>query len=75
MVWTPARCGAFLDSIEGHRLYALYHLASYFGLRRGELCGLIWSDVDLRTRQAHIRGDVKYRRVHAPPGRRESTFE
>jgi integrase len=57
MVWTPAQCGAFLDSIEGHRLYALYHVAAYYGLRRGELAGLAWSDLDLRTRRLHVRGD------------------
>ena len=39
MVWTPAQCGAFLDSIEGDRLYPLYHLACYWGLRRSELAG------------------------------------
>ncbi|MGH3182246.1 MAG: hypothetical protein ACRDOE_10140 [Streptosporangiaceae bacterium] len=40
MVWSAAHCGGFLDSIEGDRLYALYHLAAYWGLRRSELCGL-----------------------------------
>ena len=57
MVWTPAQCGQFLDSIEALRLYALYHVAAYYGLRRGELAGLAWSDVDLRTRRLHVRGD------------------
>lgn len=39
-VWDVERVGAFLDAIEGHRLHALYHLAAYTGMRRGELCGL-----------------------------------
>ena len=55
MVWSRDHCGAFLDGIEGDRLYALYHLAAYFGLRRSELCGLSWSDVDLATRRVHVR--------------------
>jgi integrase len=59
MVWTPVQCGAFLDSIEALRLYALYHLAAYYGLRRGELAGLTWANLDLRTRRLHVRGDVK----------------
>ncbi|HEX7161901.1 MAG TPA: site-specific integrase [Trebonia sp.] len=59
MVWTPQQCGQFLDSIEELRLYALYHLAAYYGLRRGELLGLRWPDVDLATRRLHVRGDVK----------------
>lgn len=59
MVWTAAQCGEFLDSIEASRLYALYHLACYWGLRRGELERLDWADVDLATRRLHVRGDVK----------------
>lgn len=46
-VWTPAETGQFLDSIEGHRLYALYHLIAFRGLRRGEAIGLPWFNVDL----------------------------
>ena len=55
MVWTPAQCGAFLDSIEADRLYPLYHLAAYWGLRRSELAGLEWADLDLSTRRLHVR--------------------
>jgi len=55
MVWSAAQCGEFLDGIEGDRLYALYHLAAYFGLRRSELAGLCWPDVDLATRRVHVR--------------------
>ena len=33
----------------------LYHLAAYFGLRRSELGGLSWSDVDLAARRVHVR--------------------
>jgi integrase len=59
MVWTAAQCGQFLDAIESDRLYALFHLAAYWGLRRGELERLEWADVDLATRRLHVRGDVK----------------
>ena len=55
MVWDRDDCGAFLDAIEGERLYALYLLDAYFGLRRSELVGLCWDDVDLATRRIHIR--------------------
>jgi integrase len=59
MVWTREQTGEFLDSIEGERLYALYHLAAYYGPRRNELCILTWADTDLAGRRIHIRGDVK----------------
>jgi integrase len=63
MVWTAAQCGAFLDSLEAsespprptERLYGLSHLAAYFGLRRSELAGLAWADLDLPTRRLHVR--------------------
>ena len=47
MVWTPAQLGRFLDAARDDRLYALWHLIAHRGLRRGESCGVEWSDVDL----------------------------
>jgi len=47
MVWTPEQTGRFLDVAAGDRLYPLYHLIAFRGLRRGEACGLHWADLDL----------------------------
>jgi integrase len=47
MVWTPRQLGRFLDEAEGHRLYALFHLIAFRGLRRGEAVGLDWAYVNL----------------------------
>src|ERR1700677_2490681 len=47
MVWTPKQTGAFLDFIVGERLYSLYHLTAFRGLRRGEVAGLPWWELDL----------------------------
>ena len=55
MVWGREHCGAFLDGIEDDRLYPLFHLGAYFGLRRSELAGLSWADVDLTARRVHVR--------------------
>lgn len=44
-----------LEVIEGERLEAFYVLALTTGLRRGELLGLRWADVDLNSRQLHVR--------------------
>lgn len=55
MVWTARQCGAFLDFAEHDRLYPLWHLASYWGMRRGELVGLTWTDVSLDRRRLHVR--------------------
>ena len=47
MVWTPEQTAVFLDRAAKHRLYSLYHLIAFRGLRRGEACGQQWTDTDL----------------------------
>lgn len=69
-VWEPAQAGAFLDFIAdfenvdshsrpngrvGHRLAPLFEVAILTGMRRGELCGLRWEDVDLANRALTVR--------------------
>jgi len=46
-VWTPEQTAQFLASEQADRLYPLWRLAATTGLRRGELCGLRWSGIDL----------------------------
>ena len=59
MVWTREQTTAFLASISGYRLCALYFLAAHYGLRESEVANLRWLDVDLAARRIHVRGDVK----------------
>ncbi|MFJ9340229.1 tyrosine recombinase XerC [Streptomyces sp. NPDC101733] len=47
MVWTPEHTGLFLDHVAEDRLYALFHLVAFRGLRRGEACGQRWTDTHL----------------------------
>jgi integrase len=54
MVWTPQQTGHFLDTAYDHRLYALYHVYALRGLRRGEGCGLHWTELDIDTGNAAI---------------------
>ncbi|MCK2237694.1 MULTISPECIES: site-specific integrase [unclassified Crossiella] len=49
MVWTPTLIGQFLDFVAEHRLYALFHLVTLRGLRRGEVCGLPTANLDLEN--------------------------
>jgi integrase len=60
MIWTPAQTGRFLDHThDAHdRLYALYHLITFTGLRRGEACGLRWDDVDLDAHTLTVRWQI-----------------
>lgn len=43
---TPAQVAILVAAIEDDRLGALYYVALILGLRRGELLGLRWPDVD-----------------------------
>jgi integrase len=45
--WTPTELDAFLESMAPHPLFPILRLAAMTGMRRGELCGLRWSDLDL----------------------------
>ncbi len=54
MVWTPEQTGAFLDAVAEHRLYPMFHLMVFRGLRRGEVAGLPWSETNLTIGTVHI---------------------
>jgi integrase len=45
--WTGAQLQSFLDLVADDRLFPLWALAAATGMRRGELCGLRWGDIDL----------------------------
>jgi integrase len=48
-VWSPEQLRAFLEHIRGDPLYAAWLLLATTGMRRGEVAGLRWPDVDLHT--------------------------
>ncbi|MCV7047366.1 site-specific integrase [Mycobacterium frederiksbergense] len=47
MVWTPDQIQAFLLSVQRDRFAPLFLLELTTGIRRGQICGLKWSAVDL----------------------------
>ncbi len=53
--WTATQLGAFLRKIEGERYYPAFLLAASTGMRRGEVLGLRWEDVDLDTNRLSVR--------------------
>jgi len=54
-VWSPEQLRAFIDGVRTDRLFAAWLLASTTGMRRGELLGLRWSDLDLDAGTASIK--------------------
>jgi integrase len=56
--WDPEELGTFLDFAAGHRLGVLFEVLAMTGLRRGEVVGLRWGDVDLNKRVLWVRQSV-----------------
>lgn len=52
--YTSEQLGTLLDKAVGTRLELPVYICAYLGLRRGELCGLRWSDVDLEHKTITI---------------------
>jgi integrase len=46
-VWTADHLATFLGTVTDDSLYAFWWLTALRGLRRGEMCGLRWIDIDL----------------------------
>jgi integrase len=53
--WTPTELATFLKLTADDPLGPLYRTAAMCGLRRGEVCGLRWQDVDFDKARIHIR--------------------
>jgi integrase len=53
VLWTSEQATRFLDTTRPHRLYAAFYLFMSSGLRRGELLGLHWDD--LQNGVLHVR--------------------
>lgn len=47
---TPEQCEALEQATKGTRAYLFILLGLYAGLRREEICGLRWKDIDLRSK-------------------------
>ncbi|MFI6132757.1 tyrosine recombinase XerC [Micromonospora sp. NPDC051141] len=81
-VWTADHLAEFLGTVTDDSLFAFWWLTALRGLRRGEMCGLRWTDIDLdhgvltiernRTTAGYaiVEGDPK-----TPAGRRSIALD
>ena len=56
---TPVEAASLLGKLKGDRLESVFLIALSTGLRRGEVLGLRWQDVDLTARQLFVRQAVQ----------------
>jgi len=54
-VYTEEQFALLLDKLEGHKLEALILIAGMCGLRRGELLGLCWEDIDFENEIINVQ--------------------
>jgi len=57
--WSFDEVQQFLAAARGHRLYPAFLLALFYGMRRGEILGLAWRDVDLANGAFSLRQQLQ----------------
>jgi integrase len=68
--WEPDELARFLQAVRGTRAGAIWRLSAMTGMRRGELLGLRWCDLDLDRTRLSVRQAlvaVGYEVVHSTP--------
>ena len=53
--WSAAQVRAFLEATKDDRLYPLWRLFCLTGMRRGEVLGVRWDDLDLEAGRLSVR--------------------
>ncbi|MFJ2213475.1 tyrosine-type recombinase/integrase [Streptomyces sp. NPDC101062] len=56
--WSPSEVTRFFDAARNHKWYSAFLLVALYGLRRGEVLGLRWEDIDSKTSVIKIRQQV-----------------
>jgi integrase len=68
--WDADELATFLRATEATRLSAIWRLVAMTGMRRGEVLGLRWTDVDLDTARLSVRHAivaVGYKMIESTP--------
>jgi integrase len=80
--WSAEELRAFLKHVRDDRLYAAWLLAATTGMRRGEVLGLRWRDVDLGTKRVAVtqglvavEGDLLFLPPKSDRGRRNIALD
>lgn len=57
-IYTEEQFINLLDKLKGHRMEAIILIAGMCGLRRGELLGLSWDDVEIESGMLHVHKSI-----------------
>ena len=64
-MWKPDQIQTFLESVQHDRFAALFLLELTTGIRRGQICGLKWTDVDLDAGEITVHDNRVVVKGHA----------
>ena len=62
-ILSASQIAEVLDKLDGHTLLPLVSVALATGMRRGELLGLQWGDVDLNSATPRVERSVEERKL------------
>ncbi len=71
-VWNINEVNLFVNALKESEYYPLFHLDLFTGLRRSELLGLRWKDINLATGELSINRSLHYKHTKGVKG---GTFE
>lgn len=70
--WTPEQVATFLDASQVHRLHAAFYLSLMTGMRRGEVLGLKWEDIDFTRSRLTVRNNLVEVHRDGLPGKQQA---
>lgn len=73
--WSAKELHAALIAVHQTKFDLLTHLGALYGLRRGEILGLQWSDFNVETAVLTIRRTLKETRIYDDSGFSKARFE
>ncbi|RSK26535.1 site-specific integrase [Bacillus sp. HMF5848] len=59
-IWSFEHIHRFLDESTGERTFPIFYLALYTGMRRGEILGLMWKDIDFDKKVIHVKRTLSF---------------
>ena len=57
-IWTAEQAAVFLEANQDHPHFVAFFLFLTYGMRRGEVLGLRWSDIDFGNNVIHVRQQI-----------------
>jgi integrase len=58
VIWTAEQAALFLRTVKGHPQYIAFLLLLTYGMRRGEVLGLRWRDIDFENGLIYVRQQI-----------------